>query len=217
MRCLELLAEREEVQARGAEIMQMQGLRDWIARETKLSQSTLDAEVARTNDPDLHITAEWSRDVNTAVGNIVHHVPPFPFVRESLEKLTGKADMVVVSATPTEALQREWAEHGVDGFVRVIAGQEMGSKAECIEFAATGRYEPSNILMIGDAPGDMKAARSNNALFYPINPGSEEESWELFHNEAIDRFLGGTYAGEYEDKLIARFNEVLPERAPWQK
>src|SRR5688500_16021303 len=30
MRCLELLAERKEVQARNVDVMQMQGLRDWI-------------------------------------------------------------------------------------------------------------------------------------------------------------------------------------------
>ena len=38
--------------------------------------------------------------------------------------------------------------------------------------------------MIGDAPGDMKAARANGALFFPINPGHEDESWERFYDEA---------------------------------
>lgn len=32
--------------------------------------------------------------------------------------------------------------------------------------------------MIGDAPGDLKAARGNGALFFPVNPGDEEESWK---------------------------------------
>ena len=30
--------------------------------------------------------------------------------------------------------------------------------------------------MIGDAPGDMEAAKANDALFYPINPGGEKEA-----------------------------------------
>ena len=30
--------------------------------------------------------------------------------------------------------------------------------------------------MIGDAPGDMKAAHASGALFFPIVPGDEEES-----------------------------------------
>jgi superfamily I DNA/RNA helicase len=46
--------------------------------------------------------------------------------------------------------------------------------------------------MIGDAPGDFKAAKSNHALFYPIVPGREEESWQRFYEEALERFFAGT-------------------------
>ena len=79
------------------------------------------------------------------------------------------------------------------------------------------RYAPENILMIGDAPGDMKAARENDALFFPINPGHEEESWELFLSEAIGKFFDGTYAGDYEAQLIEKFDAMLPEVPPWKK
>ena len=71
--------------------------------------------------------------------------------------------------------------------------------------------------MIGDALGDLKAAKSNNALFFPVNPGHEEASWERFYKEAIDRFYNGTYKGEYEDKLIDEFKGFLPEIPPWKK
>jgi len=63
----------------------------------------------------------------------------------------------------------------------------------------------------------MKAARANDALFFPVNPGSEEESWERFYNEARDRFLSGTYAGSYEEKLVAEFETFLPEIPPWKR
>jgi 2-dehydro-3-deoxygluconokinase len=53
-------------------------------------------------------------------------------LRESLIELRDRADIVVVSATPGEALGREWNEHGIAQYVKVIAGQEMGSKKECI-------------------------------------------------------------------------------------
>ncbi len=71
--------------------------------------------------------------------------------------------------------------------------------------------------MIGDAPGDLKAARGNDFLFYPIKPGSEDESWERFHEEALDRFFSGTYAGDYESKLIEEFDALLPEVPPWKR
>ena len=71
---------------------------------------------------------------------------------------------LVVSATPGEALQREWVEHNIDKYAAFIAGQELGSKAEHLKFTAGGKYTPSHILMVGDAPGDFKAARANNEI-----------------------------------------------------
>ena len=97
----------------------------------------------------------------------------------------GTADMIVVSATPDEALDREWEEHDIARYVRVIAGQEMGTKKEHLGLAAEGKYAADHILMIGDAPGDLKAARGNDALFFPINPGAEDESWERFYHEGV--------------------------------
>ena len=213
---LDFLRDRAEVKARGVSIPEAAGVRDWTERETKLGNPALEAEVGKTKDPDLARALEWSLDVNRQVAQIVKDVPPFPGVREALEKLAPKADCIVVSATPCEALEREWKEHKIDKFVRVIAGQEMGKKAEHLALAAGGKYEKTNILMVGDAPGDMKAAKANDALFYPINPGEEEKSWKRFVDEAADRFLSGTYAGEYEAKLIAEFETYLPEQPPWK-
>jgi len=71
--------------------------------------------------------------------------------------------------------------------------------------------------MLGDAPGDMKAAKANDVLFYAINPGAEVQSWKRFHDEAFDKFMNGQYTGEYEDKVIAEFEGYLPENPPWQK
>jgi len=74
--------------------------------------------------------------------------------------------------------------------------------------------------MIGDAPGDRDAAHAAGALFYPINPGAEERSWQRFHDEASERFLNGTYAaarsgGTYESALIAEFEQLLSDTPPW--
>ena len=52
--------------------------------------------------------------------------------------VTETADAFVVSATPNEALIREWQEHAIDGYVKVIAGQEMGNKKEHLVGVATG-------------------------------------------------------------------------------
>ena len=97
----------------------------------------------------------------------------------------------------------------------MIAGQEMGTKTEHLKFAAAGKYASDKILMIGDAPGDFSAAKKNGALFFPINPGREEQSWERLHSEALERFFSGTYAGAYEAQLVKEFDACLPERPLW--
>ena len=214
---MNFLRDRDEVKRRGVGIPELKQVKAWTERESLLGNPALEAEVERTKDPELAQCLEWSKAVNETVARIVKGVPPFPGVRELLEKAAPKADMIVVSATPGEALEREWREHSIDGFVKVIAGQEMGRKAEHLALAAKGKYPSERILMVGDAPGDMKAARANDALFCPINPGHEEESWARFAEEALDRFFAGTYAGGYEAELIEEFEEFLPESPPWKK
>jgi len=175
---IDLLEDRDEVIRRGFKVPDIGSLRKWAETETKLGNPALEKAVNDTNDAVLKRTLEWSESVNETIAKMVHGVPPFPYVRESLKMMAKSADIIVVSATPNEALVREWEEHDIAKYVKVIAGQEMGTKKESIGYAKTNRYEDDHILMIGDAPGDLKAARANNAFFYPINPGDEDTSWK---------------------------------------
>ena len=216
IRALELLGERPEVRDRGVKVPSFPALLEWVARESKLGNATLDAEVANGND-DLIPIKTWSDAVNAAVKDIVHGVPPFPLVVETLERAQAQADCMVISQTPVEALEREWAENKIDSFVHMIAGQEMGTKTQHLELAATGKYSPEKILMIGDAPGDHKAAEANQALFFPINPGHEETSWERLHGEALELFFTGKFAGNYQQQLLDEFEGYLPEQPGWRR
>lgn len=213
----DLLQEWPDVLRRGVEIPQVQSLREWIDRETKLGNPVLQKVVEQTNDPVLSQALEWSEAVNRTIADMVHDVPPFPHLRESLEKVSQWADIIVCSATPYEALRREWEEHDIAPFTRVIAGQEMGSKKEHIHLASAGKYGSDRILMVGDAPGDMKAAKANNAFFFPINPGQEEQSWDRFFREGSERFRLNNYEVDYESALIADFEALLPGTPPWKR
>lgn len=212
---IKLLAERKEVKARNFVMPDISSLLQWTQNETSLGNPALTAYAARVNDPEIDRALAWSKKVNEDISQLVFGIPPFPWVRESLVKLAQQADMIVVSQTPGEALIREWREHDIERFTRVIAGQEFGTKSEHLKYAAKGKYDDHKILMIGDAPGDLKAARNNGVLFYPINPGAEEASWERFYKEAIDRFLYQTYAGAYQDELITGFEKLLPAKPSW--
>jgi len=213
----DLLQERAEVKARGARITEAKRVREFMASGKPLSDAGLTAYMAEHPDPELDKALGWSKAVNASVADMVHGVPPFPYMRESLQSLQSQADVVVVSATPTEALVREWEEHDIAKYVRVIAGQEMGSKKQHLAWAAKDKYPADRILMVGDAPGDMDAAKANGVLFFPINPGQEEKSWERFYQEGLARFTASRYAGEYEAALIAEFETFLPSVPPWKK
>ena len=218
MKVFDLLRERPEVERRKVPIPNTPRIRQFIADDAyPKSNDGMKAYMEARPDPELDKALTWSLAVNATIADMVHGIPPFPYIRESLGFLLDKADMIVVSQTPDEALFREWTEHGIDQYVRVIAGQEKGKKSQHIEWAAGGKYSPDHMLMIGDAPGDMKAARANNALFYPVNPGHEEESWQRFYEDAVHRFLALEYAGDYEASLIAEFEKFMPEIPPWQR
>jgi phosphoglycolate phosphatase-like HAD superfamily hydrolase len=212
---LEHLRDRAEVAARGVKIRIPQGLVDWMQRETKLGNPALEAAARQSGDKDLAQALAWSKAVNERIAEVVREVPPFPYVRECLEKLAPRADLFVVSATPNEALTREWEEHDLAKYVAAICGQETGSKKESL--ANASNYPPDHTLMIGDAPGDQQAAEANSALFYPINPGAEEASWRRLYDEGIDRFLAGTFAGAYQAELLHAFHSYLPEEPPWKE
>ncbi len=211
-----LLNDRPEVAARGVKIDVPQVLVDWIAAETKLGNVALTEYVEKTGDPLMKKTLAWSLDVNETIDRIVGEgVPPFPGVRESLQKLQGKADALVVSATPQAALIKEWENQGLLPLVQAICGQEVGTKKESLAFSKL--YPKNHTLMIGDAPGDYKAALANDALFFPINPGDEEASWRRFFDEGIDKFLGETFAGDYQRELLDDFDSHLPTTPPWKR
>lgn len=214
---LNFIRERKEFAERNVVIPELKALDAWIKEETKLGEPALEVKVKECNCDQLKMVLAWSKAVNAAIADMVFGIPPFPGVKEVLTKAHGKADQIVVSQTPLEALTREWEENKIDHYLGMICGQEHGTKTEHLKFTASPeKYEREKVLMIGDAPGDLKAARANEALFFPIIPGREEESWAKLNDEALDRFFAGTYAGAYQESLLDDFDKALPAAPPWK-
>ncbi len=215
IKVFELLKERPEVIRRKAYIPTGDDIRAFIASGLPTSDSGLKKYMQMQSSRELDQAWEWTTSVNETIKKIVHGLMPFPFSKDSMEALQNDADVFCVSATPTEALEREWQSGSIDHLVRMICGQEIGTKEDILRHGALGKYEPNHVLMMGDAPGDLKAARAVNALFFPINPGHEEESWEQFYTEGYKKFLDGSFHGSYEKMLIDEFEKLLPEIPPW--
>jgi phosphoglycolate phosphatase-like HAD superfamily hydrolase len=212
----DLLRQRSSVVKRNFRVPELKDLQAWTQKETKLGNPALKAEIERTHSEQLKQIYDWSLAINEAVERVVVGVSPFPLVRECLEKLHRNADIVVVSGTPAEALLREWEEHGIRKYASLIAGQEVGSKKEHLQFTTRGKVEAGCALMLGDAPGDLQAARANHLRFYPVNPGHEEASWERLHDTIIDTFFNGGYSQDMEDGLVREFQSYLPEKPAWE-
>ena len=104
------------------------GLVRWMERETKLANPALAAAVQATGDADLKQALEWSQAVNESVAKIVRGVPPFPFLRESLEKLLGpgRHDRRLGHAARS-ARCANGKSTDLDKFIRAIGGQEIGA------------------------------------------------------------------------------------------
>lgn len=214
-RAIALCKARKEIQDRNLQIAGTPALDAWLKEESKLGNPTLKAKVEAEGGEEMKKLLAWSVEVNERITDIVYGLPPFPGVREVLATCSDKADMIVVSQTPLEALAREWEENKIDHYLKIICGQEYGTKTEHLKYCAVGKYDLDKILMIGDAPGDQKAAEANNVLFFPIIPGREEECWAKLNEEGLNRFFNGTFAGAYEENLKREFSSALPENPSW--
>jgi phosphoglycolate phosphatase-like HAD superfamily hydrolase len=217
LRTFELFLGYPGVKASGVALPKIDALRAYINSGLPLGNPSLKAEAERTQDPELLRLLEWSLAINVEIDTNMKPVPPYRWARQGLELIRAQSDAIVVSQTPEQALVKEWNLHQLHDYVSLIAGQELGTKVEHIQTATQGKYAQDRVLIIGDAQGDQAAAKKAHVLFYPINPGHEEESWERFCKEAYAKFLGRTFAGAYEQGLAEEFNTLLPEIPPWQR
>lgn len=212
----DLLEVRPEAKARGFRAPDLTALRAWMDQASGLSPAAL-AEYAKTHpDPCLDTALRWSDEVNEYVARISHGLSPFPYCREALEKLSGGAEVVVVSDAPHATILGEWTENDIARYTTVICGQEFGTKQACITAAMERGYAPDHVLMVGDAPRDGQAARDCGVLFQPIEPMGEDDSWRGLLEAGADRFFSGSFGGSYEDGLRAAFDRALSPAPPWE-
>ena len=218
VRTLELSYARSELKERGYIMPNLKPLKMWIEETPVLSAVAID-EYARKCpdcDPLLLQAAQWSREVDANIAHIVRNILPFPGVREAVLKLREFADVVVVSATPHDALVRELTAVGIAPLMTAIAGQELGTKSQSIRKAMSHGYAADHVLKIGDAPSDYEAARDNGVLFNPIVAGKERDSWNNVLEVSSVKFRNGTFKGEYQDEILKDFFATLAEEPHWK-
>ena len=182
----------------------------WTEETKELSNESLEVEIEKTNNICLKKALEWSKSVNKSIDLLRDDEKcPFEGVKEAIILAKKVADIAIVSSANEKAVLDEWNKHGLLENVDIVLTQNIGSKSYCINKLIAKGYSRNNVLMVGDALGDLKAAEENEALYYPIMVRKEKESWIRFSKEALERFTSNSYYGEYQEKVIAEFKENL--------
>lgn len=193
--------------------IQIDGLDEFVrwTEETKeLSNESLEAEIEKTNNICLKKALEWSKFVNKSIDLLSDDEKcTFEGVKEAIITAKKVADIAIVSSANEKAVLDEWSQHGLLESVDIVLTQNIGSKAYCINKLIEKGYSRNNVLMVGDALGDLKAAEENEVLYYPIMVRKEKESWFRFTKDILERFTNNLYNGKYQEKVIAEFKANL--------
>ena len=181
----------------------------WTETSDELSNAVLSRVSEQTGSSCLKKALHWSDEVNRRINEIPEWDKiPFEGVKEGLAFAHEYADIVIVSSANPDAVSTEWEKHGLMKYVDLMMAQNAGSKTFCISKLLEYGYEPDHVMMMGDAPGDLKAAEKNRVRFYPVLVTHERDSWNGI-KEAFDRLINGTFDNWYQKQLINGFERNL--------
>lgn len=188
---------------------QINYLKAWTERADQLSMTSLREEMARVGEQvDLKAAYQWSKDCNEGI----HHYESddyaaFLGVRKALAEIAKYGPIYVVSTANAPNISAEWRENNLDEFVTEYRCQEAGPKRMTLAKLVQEGNDPEDIIMIGDSPGDLRAAEQTGIHFYPILVGQESESWENFIERTLGEFLRGEMTQEkYTDMFKKHLN-----------
>ena len=209
-----LLQILQEVNERCVIIRGLETLECWVKTSKELSNPALEAAIADFPAGDgrtcLEKALAWSRATNAAIAAMPETEKcAFPGTRAALAAAAAGAKVAVVSSANRDAVLAEWSRFGLLDFVDEVMAQDSGTKADCLRHLCAEAV-PTDILMVGDAPGDRAAAEANGVLYYPILAKREEESWQDFP-AYLQEFFAGHYA-ERQPALLAKFTANLAQK-----
>ena len=199
-----------EINEKYTRIPGIDALNEWTRTTHALSMPALSEAISACPKGEgrecLVRALEWSQAVNESINLLPEEVKiPFEGAKEGLEAAHSVADVAIVSSANREAVLEEWEKFGLIPNTDIMLTQDIGSKAYCIGEMLKFGYDKSRVLMVGDAMGDLDAARQNGVYYFPILPGKEAESWRELVSKGLKRLTDGTYGGEYQEKKIKEF------------
>lgn len=198
----------EEIDKTYTPIPGIAALRAWVDAAPALSNDGVARAAEEATDPQakeiLTKAFNWSKAVNASIVRLPEEWKiPYDGAKEGLMAAHRFADVAMVSSANRDAVEEEWGKFGLLPYTDIVLAQDVGSKAACIAAMLRFGYDPDNVLMIGDAPGDCDAAERNGVHYYPILVNHEKESWDEAIAVAFGKLQSGDYTAYGEQKKQA--------------
>ncbi len=204
-----------EIDGKYKKIAGISALEEWVATSPALSNDALETAIDSCEDADskacLSMALQWSKNVNKAIDALPEEAKlPFVGALDGLKTAHKVADIAVVSSANRKAVEDEWGKHHLLEHTDYVMCQDNGSKADCIKLLIEKGYDPKRVMMVGDAPGDLDAAKKNGVWFFPILVNHEAESWEELADNGLE-YLQYDFKRdeELQKELIEEFMENL--------
>lgn len=205
-----LSAALQEIHGKYTQIEDLDTLVQWVKESPELSNAALQRAIDNKDSISLKKALSWSKAVNESINRLPEEEKvPFEGVKEALAFAHGKADVAIVSSANLDAVLEEWERFGLLEHTDIVLAQDAGSKAYCIGQLLKAGYDKEHVLMCGDAPGDLDAAKQNGVFYYPILVRHERESWKEFRETAVEKLMDGTYGGDYQQSKTEAFLDNL--------
>lgn len=199
-----------EVNGKYTPIAGLPDLTAWVNSGAAPSNDALQKAIDETGSEILKKALSWSKAVNASIVALPEELKqPFPGAKEGLAAAAEFANVAIVSSANRDAVVEEWTKFKLLDHVDIMLAQDMGSKAHCIAEMLKFGYNKDKVLMVGDAPGDLDAAKVNGVFYYPILVRHESESWKEFREAAVDKLVSGGYGGAYQEEKTAAFLKNL--------
>ena len=119
-------------------------------------------------DVDDEIEGRLSAEFDRLVEARIVRAPEIPGAREALAALSEQLPLYIASATPEVSLRRIVEERGMSGFFVGVHGIPTSKVDVLVRAAATHRCDRPQVLMVGDAESDRRAAEQAGTSFVGV-------------------------------------------------
>ena len=129
----------------------------------------------------------WSDLSDAHIAEASRSARVFEHVEATLSAAAAKADLVVVSASKTDAVRRDLIDHQMADLFKALCAQDFLPKSGILGGLAK-KYP--RVLFMGDTQHDVRAAAPHGVPVYLVRTGDEDASWAVA-GPVLDRFIAG--------------------------